>query len=234
MVGFSALGMDVFYTKRGGAGNADLLTCAGMREESSALPLDERNVGEVSLKIFKNPLDFCGHDGKMWLAWFYDEFEGESMEKTSVGRHAAQLPEHGLFQIVYLSSATALLTRAELLDLLEKGRRRNAKIGITGLLLCKDVNMMHALEGKEETVKALYKKICRDRRHRRIIPLIQTPIQERQFPDWSMAFRDLDAADDRDIPGYSEFLNTPLTEKEFSSDLTRCQKLLLLFKRNMR
>jgi Sensors of blue-light using FAD len=156
------------------------------------------------------------------------------METMSVRSHDAQHPEHGLFQIIYLSSATALLTRDELLDLLEKGRRRNAKIGITGLLLYKDGNMMHALEGEEETVRALYKKICRDRRHRRIIPLIQEPIRERQFPDWSMAFRDLDAADGRDIPGYNEFLNTPLTEKEFSSDLTRCQKLLLLFKRNMR
>ena len=156
------------------------------------------------------------------------------METTSVGPHDTQHSEQGLFQVVYLSSATALLTRAELLDLLEKGRRRNAKIRITGLLLYKDGNMMHALEGEEETVKALYKKICRDRRHRRIIPLIQAPIRERQFPDWSMAFRDLDAADGKDIPGYSEFLNTPLTEKEFSADLTRCQKLLLVFKRNMR
>jgi hypothetical protein len=35
------------------------------------------------------------------------------------------------------------------------------------------------------------------------------------------------------VPGYDEFLNTPLTDERFSSDPTRCQRLLNTFKRSM-
>jgi hypothetical protein len=55
----------------------------------------------------------------------------------------------------------------------------------------------------------------------------------RQFPDWSMGFRDLDSPDARSEPGYSGFLNAPLTGREFSADPSRAQKLLLTFKRTM-
>jgi hypothetical protein len=45
-----------------------------------------------------------------------------------------------------------------------------------------------------------------------------------------MAFRDLDSPDQRDVPGYGEFLNTPLTGKEFASKPSHGEKLLLLYK----
>lgn len=160
--------------------------------------------------------------------------EREAIETTAAGAHNAQPMEQRLLQIVYLSTASSILTRDELLKLLEESRERNAKTGITGLLLYKDGNIMHVLEGGDTVVKALYRKIRQDPRHHGIITLIQEPIEERQFPDWSMAFHDLDSADGRDIPGYSEFLNTPLTGEEFFPDPTRCQKLLLLFKKTVR
>jgi hypothetical protein len=34
------------------------------------------------------------------------------------------------------------------------------------------------------------------------------------------------------VPGYREFLNTPLTGKEFASRPSQCERLLLLFKQN--
>ncbi|HVR74977.1 MAG TPA: BLUF domain-containing protein, partial [Planctomycetota bacterium] len=89
------------------------------------------------------------------------------------------------------------------------------------------------LEGEEDAVRALYARIAQDPRHRGLITLLQGPQAERQFPDSSMAFQDLNAADVHSIPGYSEFLNTSLTGKELTSDPSRCQKLLLTFKRNM-
>jgi hypothetical protein len=66
-----------------------------------------------------------------------------------------------------------------------------------------------------------------------LLTLIEGPLAERQFPDWSMGFRDLTAADGSATPGYNEFLNTPLTGREFSSNPTRCQKLLTTFKKSM-
>jgi len=52
---------------------------------------------------------------------------------------------------------------------------------------------------------------------------------ERQFPYWYMGFRDLDTAEARLTPGYSEFINTPLSVG-LAADPTVCQKLLHLFK----
>lgn len=139
-----------------------------------------------------------------------------------------------MFFIVYASSATKHFSRSELLALLTKARATNTKLGITGILLYKDGNFIQVLEGEETAVRALYAKIEKDVRHAGIIVLLQGNELERQFPDWSMGFRDLNDPNVLALPGFNEFLNTPLTGAEFSKDLTRCQRLLLVFKKNMR
>lgn len=139
-----------------------------------------------------------------------------------------------LFQLVYVSTATRLLTKEELRDLLKASTRRNARRGITGLLLYKDGNFMQVLEGEEQEVRRLFEKISQDSRHHGVITLLQGPISERYFPNSFMAFRDLDSPESKALPGYSEFLNTPLDGELLSRDLPRCQRLLLLFKKNLR
>lgn len=138
-----------------------------------------------------------------------------------------------MFYLVYVSSATRPFSEADLSDLLETSRENNAKLGITGMLLYKDGNLMQVLEGEEELVRALYEKIGTDPRHDGAITLHQSIAEERQFPDWSMGFRNLDSPELRTVPGYSEFLNSPLTGGEFSADPSRSQRLLLTFKRTM-
>lgn len=135
-----------------------------------------------------------------------------------------------LFQIVYSSTAAKAFDRAELMELLKGSVQRNARAGITGLLLYKDGAFMQALEGEEETVIKLFSKINRDPRHHHVIPLMHEPIERRHFPNSAMAFRDLETPELRSLPGYSEFLNTPLDGELLRNDLARCQRLLLLFK----
>ena len=139
-----------------------------------------------------------------------------------------------LFQIVYTSTATDLIGGAELKEMLKGSVQRNKKAGITGLLLFKDGCFMQVLEGEKPAVQALFAKICRDPRHHKIIPLIQEPIERRQFPDSAMAFPNLDAPKLRELPGYSEFLNTPLNGDLLAKDIPKCQRLLLYFKKNIR
>ncbi|MGZ9275274.1 MAG: BLUF domain-containing protein [Nitrospira sp.] len=138
-----------------------------------------------------------------------------------------------MFSLVYISSAVIPFSSAELGDLLTISHRNNASLGITGMLLYKDGNIMQALEGEETAVLNLYAKIRRDPRHRGVLTLVQGPLGERQFPSWSMGFRDLKSDQVDATIGYNEFLNTPLTGKEFLSDPTRCQRLLLTFKKSM-
>lgn len=138
-----------------------------------------------------------------------------------------------MFFLVYISSATQPFSVDDLSTLLAVSRKNNAELGITGMLLYKDGNFMQVLEGDERTVRALYEKIGVDPRHSGEITLLQGFVDERQFSDWSMGFRDLNSPEIRATQSYSEFLNTPLTGQEFSGDPSRSQKLLRTFKRTM-
>jgi hypothetical protein len=138
-----------------------------------------------------------------------------------------------MFSLVYVSSATRPFSGEDLRVLLGTCRKNNAELGITGMLLYKDGNFMQVLEGDEGAVRGLYERIAADPRHGGEITLQQGYVEGRQFPDWSMGFRDLDSPEARSDPGYSEFLNAPLTGREFSGDPTRAQKLLITFKRTM-
>lgn len=48
-----------------------------------------------------------------------------------------------------------------------------------------------------------------------------------------MGFKDLDGADVAAVPGYSEFMNTPLTADGFALEASRCKVLLQTFRKNM-
>ncbi len=138
-----------------------------------------------------------------------------------------------MFFLVYVSTGTWQFSRDDLGDLLAMSRENNSGAGITGLLLYKDGNFMQLLEGEEGAVRALYHKIGLDPRNKGVLPLLHGFVDERQFPDWSMGFRDLNSPEIHATPGYSDFLNTPLTGREFSGEPSRAQKLLLTFKRTM-
>jgi hypothetical protein len=90
---------------------------------------------------------------------------------------------------------------------------------------------MQVLEGEKEAVKKLASIIERDPRHKGFLILLQEVSEERLFPDWTMGFRDLADGNAAKTPGYNQFMNTPLTDAEFSRDPNRCMKLLLLFKK---
>ena len=139
-----------------------------------------------------------------------------------------------LFRMAYISTASKSFESVELREMLKSSNVRNKEAGITGMLLYKDGQFMQVLEGPEKAVKATFGRIIRDSRHHGIIVLVNGAVEERRFPGWSMAFRDLNLPDHQEVPGYSEFLNTPLTGKEFAGDPSRCEKLLLVFKKNIR
>jgi hypothetical protein len=138
-----------------------------------------------------------------------------------------------MFSLTYVSSAVRDFSEGELADLLSTSRENNARLGITGMLLYKDGNFMQVLEGEEEAVLELYAKIGEDPRHRGEITLHKGSSERRNFPEWTMGFQNLDSPEARLQPGYSDFLDAPLTGREFAGEPSRAQKLLLTFKRSM-
>jgi hypothetical protein len=139
-----------------------------------------------------------------------------------------------MFHIGYVSSAVREFTKPQLLALLRRSRNKNERLGITGLLLYQGGNFMQVLEGDEPSVRHLYEIIYGDPRHKHIYILFEETIPEREFPNWSMAFRDLDAEESRGLPGFSSFLRTPWTEEQLSANRSKARALLAGFRENLR
>jgi hypothetical protein len=139
-----------------------------------------------------------------------------------------------VYFLLYVSSAKKLFSRNELDEILAISRKNNTAVDVSGILLYKDGNLMQLLEGAQPEVTALYGRIGQDPRHTDLTLIWDGVEEERQFPSWSMAFRDLDGPDARSTPGYSEFLSTPLTSSQLANDVTHCRQLLDLFKTSIR
>ena len=122
-------------------------------------------------------------------------------------------------------------TQNELLELLTNVREKNARLGVTGLLLYDDGNFMQVLEGAKETVKALYDTITKDRRHQGYVVIDEDELPARQFSDWSMGFSNLIDPEVKAMPGFSEIMDRHLRAEEFRSDPTGCLKLLSFFRK---
>jgi hypothetical protein len=138
-----------------------------------------------------------------------------------------------MFSLTYASSAIEPFTHEQLRTLLQVSRANNDKVGVTGMLLYKGGNFLQVLEGEREAVLAVKARIDRDARHRGILLLLTSEHSGREFGNWSMAFRDLDGSESHNLPGYDEFLNTPLNDERFQRDPAASQKLLTIFKRTM-
>jgi hypothetical protein len=133
--------------------------------------------------------------------------------------------------LCYVSSAIKKFTQNELVELLTNAREKNARLGVTGMLLYDDGNFMQVLEGARETVKTLYDTITNDRRHHGNIVIDEDELAERQFSEWSMGFSNLTDPAVKAMPGFSEFMDRHLRADEFKSDTTGCRKLLSFFRK---
>jgi len=139
-----------------------------------------------------------------------------------------------MLSLIYVSTAVKPLSDEELLDILKLSRENNATKEITGLLLYKGGNFMQVLEGPDEAVEALYKKIEADPRHKDLNVLSREQISARQFPTWGMAFQNLDDPHIKDEPGYSQFLQDEFVAEVYRKNPLQAYTMLLTFRDNMR
>ena len=90
---------------------------------------------------------------------------------------------------------------------------------------------MQLLEGTKEAIDRTFARVQHDPRHRDVITLLSGEQEERAFADFSMGFQNLDDPSVQSLPGYSAYLDTPLSADAFSHDPTNAQRLLRIFKR---
>jgi hypothetical protein len=110
-----------------------------------------------------------------------------------------------LILLAYSSVGTHHFAQSELVDLLAFARDFNSRNGLTGMLLYIDESFFQILEGDPKTLHDLYSRIEQDTRHTHVIKLIEIPIENRSFSDWSMGFAKVTRADLATIPGLNDF-----------------------------
>jgi hypothetical protein len=128
-------------------------------------------------------------------------------------------PKKLMDYIIYVSTAVRPMSDSELSNILAASRKNNVSRGITGILIYRysaEENVgsfIQLLEGDKTAVMDTYNHIVKDSRHHSKIVLEEGQTESRQFPDWAMGFKNIDAVDLRAVPGF-----TNLGKDSFDSD----------------
>jgi hypothetical protein len=107
-----------------------------------------------------------------------------------------------MHHIIYASRASQEPSGIDLVMLLLRSRRNNESLAITGALVYGGGQFMQVIEGEKEAVTALYACICSDPRHQDVCKLVDKPIEERTFINWSMAFQKTSPEQVAELEGY--------------------------------
>lgn len=112
--------------------------------------------------------------------------------------------------LVYVSQADSGLSPKDLESILTESRTYNPSKGITGILLYVEGDgrsrgsFMQLLEGDEIEIERLRKRIFSDPRHHTKIVLERGQKADRDFPDWSMAFKSVTQSEIRAHPAFAD------------------------------
>ena len=93
-----------------------------------------------------------------------------------------------LYTLCYVSSSHDNLSAKDLEHLFRVNKRNNTDLDVSGILIYNNGNFLQILEGDENKVKSLFKKIQGDSRHNNLITLINDNIEERIFHDYDSGF----------------------------------------------
>ena len=140
-----------------------------------------------------------------------------------------------MYYLVYVSQAHKPMDDAALEEILKVSRERNSGQGITGLLIyryspdTKSGHFIQMLEGEEQSLRTLYDKIVRDKRHHTKLILDEGETPSRMFGEWAMGFKNIDDKLLTQLPGYARVGEPSFDAKEFSNSNKRALDLLKFF-----
>lgn len=106
--------------------------------------------------------------------------------------------------VSYMSSQASVLHEKDIENLLFQVREKNKRLAITGLLLLIQGKFIQYIEGPENEIDKVYQKIKTDPRHNDLLLLDKGELEERQFTDWSMAYKKVKDADIEKLVGYKD------------------------------
>jgi len=107
-------------------------------------------------------------------------------ERSSNTKHREGMQ---MLSIAYVSASTTPMSDEDVAEILTRSRTNNQAHDLTGALLYHGGRFVQILEGPEHEVRARFAVISADPRHRAVQVMREEHIVERQFPEWTMAFR---------------------------------------------
>jgi hypothetical protein len=109
-----------------------------------------------------------------------------------------------LVRLMYASSAKECVNQAALSAILDKSKKNNPLVGITGVLCFSEGIFLQVLEGGRASVSQLYNRIATDTRHHKVVLLSFEEIAERRFGCWAMGQVNLTRVNPGVLLKYSE------------------------------
>ena len=98
-----------------------------------------------------------------------------------------------LFQFAYHSILADGYSATCVGAIIKTARAFNATHGITGVLLFDGERFCQYIEGEPTTLDILASRIRQDVRHKDVVTMLHEPLYGgRRYPNWSMAFSDVD------------------------------------------
>lgn len=134
------------------------------------------------------------HPGGAWLS--------AAVKKTSAQCAAIFSESVVLERLVYRSQATHKLGSLHLFNLLMQCREKNRRLNITGHLLYTEEIFVQCIEGPARSIDSLWESLQRDERHHEIELLSRSPVQDRRFAEWTMAFSSYSRFNKYNMPGF--------------------------------
>lgn len=96
-----------------------------------------------------------------------------------------------LTTLIYKSQLNPSCKSISLLTLVEKARKNNTALDVTGILLFNGHDFLQILEGSEEVIETLFAKIGQDKRHDSVVELMRDYGPRRRFENVGMLLFDL-------------------------------------------
>ena len=107
-----------------------------------------------------------------------------------------------MYYIIYLSTGTKQFTEDDLTVILSKSVANNTRDNVTGVMLYHEGNFIQLLEGEKEAIFDTFKRINNDDRHTAISTIASGESNQRNFPDWAMGFKSINAEALKELKGY--------------------------------
>ena len=93
-----------------------------------------------------------------------------------------------LRRLAYVSYPAADLAATEVSRIIQVSRVNNAAHGLTGVLVYTGTDFAQLIEGRDEEVEKLWRRIQADPRHRDVVAFLDEPTDRAWFETWRMGY----------------------------------------------